>query len=129
MKNAKQLDMVGGGCSVCAPLDSVVTDNVMLVGDAARMIDPMTGYISMIRSNALQKGIEKLAVIHGAANSWDLGYSSELTLIESMSDKFSYIPTILKPEKEPAGWHGDTRFIQDMWKEGIREILHNGGLY
>jgi len=43
MKNAKQLDMVGGGCSVCAPLDSVVTDNVMLVGDAARMIDPMTG--------------------------------------------------------------------------------------
>ncbi len=78
-------------------------------------------YISMIRSNALQKGIEKLAVIHGAANSWDLGYSSELTLIESMSDKFSYIPTILKPEKEPAGWHGDTRFIQDMWKEGIME--------
>lgn len=43
MQNAKQLDMVGGGCSVCAPLDSVVTDNVMLVGDAARMIDPMTG--------------------------------------------------------------------------------------
>ena len=43
MQNAKQLDMIAGGCSVCAPLDSVVTDNVMLVGDAARMIDPMTG--------------------------------------------------------------------------------------
>ncbi|MCK5397592.1 MAG: FAD-dependent monooxygenase, partial [Thermoplasmata archaeon] len=43
MKNAKQLDMISGGCSVCAPLDSVVADNIMLVGDAARMIDPMTG--------------------------------------------------------------------------------------
>ena len=43
MKNAKQLDMVAGGCSINAPLDSVVCDNMMLVGDAARMIDPMTG--------------------------------------------------------------------------------------
>ncbi|MFO7618725.1 MAG: NAD(P)/FAD-dependent oxidoreductase [Thermoplasmata archaeon] len=43
MKNAVQLDMVAGGCSINAPLDSVVCDNMMLVGDAARMIDPMTG--------------------------------------------------------------------------------------
>ncbi len=78
-------------------------------------------YISMVRSNALQKSLEKLAVIHGAANSWDLGYYSELTLIESLSSKFTYIPTILKPEKEPAGWNGDTRLIQDMWKQGVLE--------
>jgi ferredoxin--NADP+ reductase len=74
-------------------------------------------YISMLRSNALQKGHGKLAVIHGAANSWDLGYSSELTLIESLSDKFTYIPTILFPEKEPAGWHGETRKVEDIWKD------------
>jgi digeranylgeranylglycerophospholipid reductase len=43
MKNAQQLDMIAGGCSINAPLDSVVCDQVMLVGDAARMIDPMTG--------------------------------------------------------------------------------------
>ncbi|MDO9537082.1 MAG: NAD(P)/FAD-dependent oxidoreductase [Thermoplasmata archaeon] len=43
MKNAQELDMVAGGCSINAPLDSVVCDQVMLVGDAARMIDPMTG--------------------------------------------------------------------------------------
>lgn len=78
-------------------------------------------YISMIRSNALQKSKAKLAVIHGAANSWDLGYSSELTLIESMADKFNYIPTILMPDKEPAGWNGDTRLIQDIWKDGKME--------
>ena len=78
-------------------------------------------YISMLRSNALQKGGEKLAVIHGAANSWDLGYSSELTLIESMSPKFKYIPTILMPEKEPAGWHGDTRLVEEIWRGSTLE--------
>lgn len=78
-------------------------------------------YISMLRSNALQKSSEKLTVIHGAANSWDLGYSSELTLIESMSDRFKYIPTILQPEKEPAGWLGETRFVEDIWKDSTME--------
>jgi len=80
-------------------------------------------YISMLRSNALQKSGGKLAVIHGAANSWDLGYSSELTLIESMADKFKYIPTILMPEKEPAGWHGETRLVEDIWKSGTMEKI------
>ena len=80
-------------------------------------------YISMLRSNALQKSSEKLAVIHGAANSWDLGYSSELTLIESMSEKFTYIPTILMPEKEPVGWNGETRLVEDIWKDGTIERL------
>lgn len=78
-------------------------------------------YISMIRSNALQKRLGKIAVIQGAANSWDLGYSSELLLIESLSDKFTYIPTILMPDKEPGGWHGDTRLIQDIWEDGAIE--------
>ncbi|MCG8310174.1 MAG: ferredoxin--NADP reductase [Cytophagales bacterium] len=80
-------------------------------------------YISMLRSNALQKSNDKLAVIHGAANSWDLGYSSELTLIESMSDKFKYIPTILLPENEPAGWHGETRLVEEIWKNGVMEEI------
>lgn len=78
-------------------------------------------YMSMLRSNALQKSDGKLAVIHGAANSWDLGYSSELNLIESMSDKFKYIPTILMPEKEPAGWHGETRLVEDIWASNVME--------
>jgi digeranylgeranylglycerophospholipid reductase len=34
---------IAGGVSVCAPLDKTVADNVMLVGDSARMIDPATG--------------------------------------------------------------------------------------
>ena len=39
----KKIDMVGGGVSICAPIKQTVTDGFMLVGDAARMIDPLTG--------------------------------------------------------------------------------------
>lgn len=39
----KKIDMVGGGVSIAPPLKQTVTDGLMLVGDAARMIDPLTG--------------------------------------------------------------------------------------
>ena len=39
----KKIDIVGGGVSISAPLKQTVTDGFMLVGDAARMIDPLTG--------------------------------------------------------------------------------------
>lgn len=77
-------------------------------------------YMSMLRSNALAR-TGKMLVIHGAANSWDLGYSSELTLLETMFPNFKYYPTITEPKKEPAGWSGDTRFIGDIWDAGIAE--------
>ena len=77
-------------------------------------------YMSMLRSDAL-KSNRKITVIHGAANSWDLGYKSELTLLETVSDKFKYIPTITAPEKEPVKWHGHTDFIQDLWANGVIE--------
>ena len=77
-------------------------------------------YMSMLRSNALRrKG--RIMVIHGAANSWDLGYSSELKLLASMFPNFIYYPTITEPDKEPIGWDGDTRFIQDIWEDGIAQ--------
>ncbi|MGP8072837.1 MAG: NAD(P)/FAD-dependent oxidoreductase [Thermoplasmata archaeon] len=39
----KKIDMVGGGVSISPPLKQTVTDGFMIVGDAARMIDPLTG--------------------------------------------------------------------------------------
>lgn len=39
----KTIDVVGGGVSIAPPLKQTVTDGLMLVGDAARMIDPLTG--------------------------------------------------------------------------------------
>lgn len=77
-------------------------------------------YMSMLRSNALSR-TGKMMVIHGAANSWDLGYSSELTLLENMFPNFHYHPTITEPSKEPVGWNGDIRFIEEIWKDTILE--------
>ncbi len=77
-------------------------------------------YMSMLRSNALRrKG--RITVIHGAANSWDLGYSSELKLLASMFPNFSYYPTITEPKNEPVGWEGDTRFIRDIWEDDFSQ--------
>ena len=39
----KTIDVVGGGVSISQPVKQSVTDGLMLVGDAARMIDPLTG--------------------------------------------------------------------------------------
>ncbi|MDE1821848.1 MAG: NAD(P)/FAD-dependent oxidoreductase [Euryarchaeota archaeon] len=39
----KKIDMVGGGVSISPPIKQSVTDGLLLVGDAARMIDPITG--------------------------------------------------------------------------------------
>lgn len=77
-------------------------------------------YMSMLRSNALRR-TGRITVIHGAANSWDLGYSSELKLLASMFPNFSYYPTITEPENEPVGWDGDTRFIRDIWEDGFAQ--------
>ena len=43
LKKGKPLEAVAGAVSICAPLDSVSKDNLILVGDSARMIDPITG--------------------------------------------------------------------------------------
>jgi len=80
-------------------------------------------YMSMLRTDALKrKG--NMIVIHGATNSWDLGYSSELKLLANVFPKFSYYPTITNPKDEPPGWAGDIRFFEDIWKsEKIEQIL------
>jgi digeranylgeranylglycerophospholipid reductase len=39
----KKIDVVGGGVSISPPLKQTAADGIMIVGDAARMIDPLTG--------------------------------------------------------------------------------------
>ncbi len=95
-------------------LDEIDAENNIILIATGTGVAP---YMSMLRSNALsRKG--KTIVVHGAANSWDLGYSSELQLLQSIYQNFSYLPTITMPEKEPVGWTGDTRFIQNIIKAG-----------
>lgn len=63
LKNGKPLEAVSGAVSVSAPLDSVSMDNLILVGDSARQIDPITGggianscIAGMCAGKALAKG-------------------------------------------------------------------------
>ena len=42
-KNSQAVEVVAGMVSTCPGLDCAVDDNIILVGDAARIIDPITG--------------------------------------------------------------------------------------
>jgi digeranylgeranylglycerophospholipid reductase len=39
----KPIEFIVGGVSVCRPLDCTVADGLIIVGDAARVVDPLTG--------------------------------------------------------------------------------------
>lgn len=100
-------------------LDEVAPERNILLIATGTGVAP---YMSMLRSDALhRKG--NILVIHGASNSWDLGYSSELRLLQSIAPHFEYEPTITFPEKEHFPWSGRTQFIQDIWEEGAVEKL------
>lgn len=43
LAKGQPLEIVAGGLSTCRPLARTVADGIMLVGDSARMIDPLTG--------------------------------------------------------------------------------------
>jgi len=112
-------DRVGVGKKIVGmfTMNQVEEDkNVILVGTGTGVAP----YMSMLRTDALnRKG--KIVVIQGASNSWDLGYSSELQMLDDLYDKFTYIPTITEPEKEVSKWKKNTEFVQDMWKNKIIE--------
>jgi ferredoxin/flavodoxin---NADP+ reductase len=100
-------------------LDQIDEDqNIVLIGTGTGVAP----YMSMLRTDALhRKG--NIVVIHGASNSWDLGYSSELNLLQALSPKFRYIPTITLPDREFTPWAGRTEFIQEIWEDGTVEKL------
>lgn len=75
-------------------------------------------YISFLRSHIKDHQEIKLAVIHGAAYPWDLGYYSELTFIQNSFDNFFYFPTLLKADKN---WGGLTGYIENHLENGILE--------
>jgi digeranylgeranylglycerophospholipid reductase len=65
LKKGQPLEAVAGAVSICAPLDSVSKDHLVLVGDAARMIDPITGggisiscIAGMLAGKVLAKGVQ-----------------------------------------------------------------------
>ncbi len=75
-------------------------------------------YISFLRSHIADHPEIKMAVIHGAAYPWDLGYYSELTFIQNVFKNFYYFPTLLKADNS---WTGLRGYIEEHLSAGILE--------
>ncbi len=82
-------------------------------------------YMSMLRSHLINDTGRKWAVVHGALNSWDLGYRDELITMERFCPEFTYIPMISNPREEPVPWNGYTGFLDKAWKEGYVQKAWN----
>jgi ferredoxin--NADP+ reductase len=76
-------------------------------------------YMSMIRTEVENGLRRRIAVIHGAYQSSDLGYHEELKTLASVSNIFSYFPIISHPQREKVEWKGEVGFVQRIWTEGI----------
>jgi ferredoxin/flavodoxin---NADP+ reductase len=80
-------------------------------------------YMSMLRSDLVCNENRKYAVIHGARNSWDLGYRSELLTVERLCKNFTYLSVINQPELEPMNWNGHKGHIEDLWSSNILQNI------
>ncbi|MFN3076563.1 MAG: ferredoxin--NADP reductase [Alphaproteobacteria bacterium] len=82
------------------------------VPGAANVLMVATGtglapYISMLRTSILEDNGRKVAVLHGASYSWDLGYRGELEALSRARANFTYLPVISRPESDK-DWRGRT---------------------
>ena len=66
--NGKTIEYIVGGVSVCRPLSSTVSDGLMIIGDAARVSDPITGGGIY---NAMHTGRLAAGVASGALSAGD----------------------------------------------------------
>ena len=95
-------------------LDQIPEDKNIILFATGTGVAP---YMSMMRSSAIIQEKRNYAVVHGALNSWDLGYRPELMTIERLCSNFTYIPIISEPTKEPTPWHGKIGFVSKAWDD------------
>lgn len=76
-------------------------------------------YMSMLGTHLTCGGQQRIAVLHGARHSWDLGYRSQLMTLQHLCSNFTYLPIISRPKDEPAVWPGATGYVQDLWRLGV----------
>jgi ferredoxin--NADP+ reductase len=99
-------------------IDQIPEDqNLIFIGTGTGLAP----YISMIRTHLDPKSPRKFFVLHGARNSWDLGYRTELFFLQRFAPNFVYVPTIDGPAAEAVPWTGHVGFAQDLWNKGIIE--------
>jgi ferredoxin--NADP+ reductase len=72
-------------------------------------------YMSLLRSDLRSGHPRRIAVLHGARHSWDLGYRAELITMQRLCPSLTYLATISRPDEEPVPWGGETGYVQDLW--------------
>ena len=75
-------------------------------------------YMSMMRTRLPEDNGRRFAVLHGARQSWDLGYRSELSIMQQLCGNLTYLSLISRPANEHVRWSGMTGYVQDLWAEG-----------
>ncbi len=73
-------------------------------------------YISFLRSHIAENSNINLAIIHGAAHQWDLGYYSELSFLASTFPNFHYFPTLTDADET---WQGHKLWIEEVLEKKI----------
>lgn len=102
------------------------TYNDSQVPEGANLVLMATGsglapFISMLSTYLSSQPKRKVAVIHGARHSWDLGYRSTLMTMQHLRTNVTYIPVISRPDQDPVPWKGASGYVQDVWKSGAIE--------
>jgi len=96
-------------------LDQVARDQHLVFIGTGTGLAP---YMSMIRTHLEANEPRRTAALHGARNSWDLGYRTELFQMQRLTTNFVYMPTINEPQREHVPWKGRVGFVQDLWAKG-----------
>lgn len=93
-------------------LENIPTNTNLLMVATGTGLGP---YISMLRTHAYEFPADKIGIIHGARYSWDLGYRPELESYDHRFANVRYLPTISRPDVDPA-WDGAHGRVQ-RWLE------------
>jgi ferredoxin--NADP+ reductase len=88
--------------------------NVALVGTGTGLAP----YMSMLRTELESDDHRRVAVLHGARHSWELGYTAELYTMARLCRNFTYLPAVSRPAQELVPWGGATGHVQALWTGG-----------
>ena len=104
-------------------LDQLPADhNVVMIATGTGLAP----YMSMLSTHLMCGGQRRIAVLHGARHSWDLGYRSQLMTLQHLCPNFTYLPIISRPKDEPAAWPGAAGYVQDLWRSGALNAAWGG---
>jgi ferredoxin--NADP+ reductase len=103
---------VGPKFSGLFTLDEVPADKHIVMISTGTGLAP---YMSMLRTHLTCGGQRRLAVLHGARHSWDLGYRAELMTLDRLCGNFTYAATVSRPAEESGTWHGPGGYVQELW--------------